>query len=139
MKRKKLIGFDKAKGDSIEIITRYKNDEVVFSVDHGANYYPSAREALQAYEKEIIAIKIKKSTRVYVEHLIPLIAEARSKVIKAGASPNVMYIGDIFPYKKDELPVSPMKVDTGCTIFGMRIIADYRIPSDRFYIMQGEL
>jgi len=82
-----------------------------------------------------------KAVQVYVEHLLPLIAEARSKVIKAGATPNVMYIGDIFALarKKDELFLSAIKLDTGCKVFGMRIIADYRVPVDKFYIMQGEL
>lgn len=80
-----------------------------------------------------------KAIQIYVEHLTPLIAEARNKVVHAGARPNVMYVGDIFPKKKNELRISPMKVDTGCKIFGMKIIADYRVPFDKFYIMQGEL
>lgn len=76
---------------------------------------------------------------IYVETLLPLIAEARNKVVAAGASPKVMYISDIFPRKKDELRMSAVKVDTGCKVFGMKIIADYRIPIDKFYILQGEL
>lgn len=80
-----------------------------------------------------------KALQSYVEHLTPLIAEARNQVTRAGARPNVMYIGDIFPRKKDELKPSAMKFDTGCKIFGMKIIADYRVPVDKFYIMQGEL
>ena len=80
-----------------------------------------------------------KAVSIYVEHLMPLIADARNKVVKAGASPKVMYIGDIFPRKKNELRVSAMKVDTGCKVFGMKIVADYRVPIDKFYITQGEL
>lgn len=139
MKRKNIIGYDKAKGDSITVITRYKNDEIAFSVDGGKNYYPSTREAIQAYEREIKAKKICDAVQVYCEHLTPLIAEARNKVVRAGASPQVMYIGDIFSYPKDSLPLSPIKLDTGCKIFGMKIIADYRVPFDKFYITQGEL
>jgi len=80
-----------------------------------------------------------KATEIYVDHLALLIAEARNKVVRAGASPKVMYIGDIFPREKDELRPSAMKYDTGCRIFGMKIIADYRVPIDKFYITQGEL
>jgi hypothetical protein len=77
--------------------------------------------------------------RIYVETLMDYIADARAKVMKAGAMPRVMYIGDIFPREKDELRPSAIKLDTMSTVFGMRIIADYRVPKDKFYITQGEL
>lgn len=112
---------------------------MAYSVDDGKTFHPSTREALQEYEKEIIAKKISKAVQTYCEHLTPLIAEARNKVVRAGASPKIMYIGDIFQYKKNELPESPIKLDTGCKILGMKIIADYRVPVDKFYITQGEL
>ena len=139
MKARKIIGIDKAKGDSIEIITRYRDDEVVYSVDGGKSYHETSRLAIRAYERELAKQKIDKAVQIYCENLMPLIAEARNKVVRAGASPKVMYIGDIFQYKKNELPESPMKLNTGCKVFGMKIIADYRVPIDKFYIMQGEL
>lgn len=80
-----------------------------------------------------------KAIAIYCEHLMPLIAEARNKVMDSGARPNVMYVGDFLPKKKDELRISPMKLNTGCKVFGMKIIMDYRVPFDKFYIMQGEL
>lgn len=128
------------KKDSIIIIERFqKGGLVAYSIDEGETYHPSVREAFEHFEREQIKKKIEESVQIYVEHLMPLIAEARSKVIKTGGRPNVMYIGDIFFYPKDGLSVSPMKMDTGCKVFGMKIIADFRVPFDKFYIMQGEL
>lgn len=80
-----------------------------------------------------------KSVQIYCETLTKLIADARAKVLEAGAPAKVMYIGDIFPKKKDKLRISPRLVDTGCKIFGMSIIVDYRIPMDKFYITAGRL
>lgn len=80
-----------------------------------------------------------KAIQVYCETLTSLIADARAKVLEAGAPAKVMYIGDILPKKKDELRLSPMLVETGCKIFGMDIIIDYRIPMDKFYITSGRL
>lgn len=80
-----------------------------------------------------------KVVKTYVDALLPLIAEGRHKVMAAGTWPRVIYIGDIFPREGEELRPSAMKVDTGCEVFGMKIIADYRVPFDKFYIMQGEL
>lgn len=80
-----------------------------------------------------------KAIQIYCEHLTPLIAEARSKVMDAGAPARVMYIGDILPRKKEELRITPVLIETGCKIFGMDIIVDYRIPADKFYITAGRL
>lgn len=80
-----------------------------------------------------------KAVQVYCETLMTLIADARAKVLEAGAPAKVMYIGDIFPKKKGELHLSPMLVETGCKVFGMDIIVDFRIPMDKFYITAGRL
>lgn len=79
----------------------------------------------------------KKAVQKYIEKLQDKILELRYAVVHAGGRPNVVYIGDIFPRKKDELRPSPMQLDTGCKIFGMKIIADFRVPFDQLYIMQG--
>lgn len=84
-------------------------------------------------------VKIGKVVKAYIEPQIPLIADGRNKVVRAGGRPNVMYIGDLMPRNKNKLQLSPMKVDTGCRIFGMKIVMDFRIPKDSWYIMQGEL
>lgn len=83
--------------------------------------------------------KDSKAIQKYIEAETTHIMIARSKVMEAGAEPKVLYIGDIFPRKKDELRLSAMLLDTGCTIFGMKIIADFRVPVGNFYITQGEL
>lgn len=80
-----------------------------------------------------------KALSEYIESRLPLILEARNKVSDAGGVPNVIYIGDIFPRKENELRPSAVQVDTGSTVFGMKIIADYRVPFDQLYIMQGRL
>lgn len=82
--------------------------------------------------------KDEKALRDFIEPKIPLILEARQKVIKAGGRPTTFYIGDVFPIEKDKLRVSPVNMEVG-KIFGMKIIADFRVPSDTFYITYGEL
>lgn len=95
--------------------------------------------------KQTLTVKMplpKRDIKAVEKTVIPLtnlIAEARAKVKDAGGKPNVIYIPDVFPRKKDEIRMSAMQVDTGCRIFGMKIIADYRVPKNNFYIMQGEL
>jgi hypothetical protein len=137
---KYTIGIDKGSDDgSIEVITKYRNDEIVHSVDGGKTYHASVKLAIRAYERELAKKEMGKVVQKYCEPQTLRILDARNAVVRAGGRPNVMYIGDIFPPKKNELPLSPMQMNTGCKIFGMKIIADYRVPRDHFYIMQGEL
>lgn len=79
-----------------------------------------------------------KALKKFIEPKLNLILEGRSKVIAAGGNPTVMYIGDIFPRKKDELRVSAMNLHVG-SVYGMKVIADFRVPKDTFYITYGEL
>ena len=68
------------------------------------------------------------------------IAKARADALKAYGIPSTMYVGDIFPKDPlDILAITPMNVDTGCRVFGMRIVADFRIPKNKFYITYGDL
>lgn len=134
------IGIDKGKDDgSITVITKYRNDEIVHSVDGGKTFHETVKLAIRAYKREIQKKKDAEAVQKYCEPKTKLIAEARAKVIKAGGRPNTMYIADILPREKNELRPSAMQFNTGCKIFGMKIIADYRIPKDHFYITQGEL
>ena len=81
----------------------------------------------------------KKAIETYVTANISNFLKMRKSVQESGGNANVLYIHDLLPRKKDELRVSPMLVDTGMKVFGMKIIMDFRIPNGEAYITYGEL
>lgn len=88
---------------------------------------------------EILSKTDRKVLDNYIMGKVAGIANARMKVIEAGGRPNTVYIGDILPRDMDELRPPIKKLDTGITVFGMKVILDHRIPHGETYIVQGEL
>lgn len=80
-----------------------------------------------------------KAIQKWIEPRFKEIADARNDAVRAGGRPRVMYIGDILPHKKDELRISPMNRDSECKVFGMKIVVDFRVPKNTFYLTYGEL
>lgn len=81
-----------------------------------------------------------KAVEVFIEANIENLHRARLDFkIRGYHSPNFVYIGDIFPKEEGSLWVKPINKNTGCTVFGAKIIADYRIPVGKFKLSYREL
>ena len=63
----------------ITIIERFQSGNLTaYSVDGGKSYHASVTQALADQAKKAEEARIRKAIQTYVEHLMPLIAEARS-------------------------------------------------------------
>lgn len=101
--------------------------------------YDKGNKKLGIEEYETEEKKRSEAVENFVMRNLEDITKARAEAIKAGGHPRTLYVGDIFPREPDVLFVSPMNVDTGCRIYGMRVVADFRIPINKFYITYGDL
>lgn len=81
----------------------------------------------------------KRAVEQFIARQLEPILKARSAAIEAGGHPSAIYIGDIFIRQSELIRPSPMHTDTGFKVYGMRVIADGRVPSNQFYITYGDL